>query len=1403
MNFLPSSSGLRLAMVVAVLACILIMPSRILAHDFRVLVFSKSAGFRHDSIPAGIAAIQQLGVNHDFNVTATEDASQFNEANLQLFDAVIFLQTTGDVLNPAQEAALQGYIRAGGGFAGVHAASDTEYGWPWYRQLIGAYFSSHPAIQAGTVLALDRSHPSTRTLPERWTRTDEWYNFQANPRGNVHVLATLDETTYSGGTMGADHPISWCHNFEGGRSWYTALGHTSASYSDPLFLEHLLGGIEWAAGHAEGDAGGTVNASFEKLVLSSGVTDPMALDVAPDGRVFFVERNGKLKAYSPVTQATTLVGTISVFSGFEDGLLGLALDPAFAANGWIYLCYSPPGATPENILSRFTIANSTLVAGSEVVMLRVGTQRNECCHSGGGMEFGPDGDLYLSIGDNTNPFASDGFAPIDERAGRSAWDAQKASGSTNDLRGKVLRIRPQPNGTYTIPPGNLFAPGVPQTRAEIFAMGCRNPFRIAVDPFTGYLYWGDVGPDASADLSTRGPKGHDELNQARTAGNYGWPYFLANNLPYRDYNYATGGSGAAFNPAAPINNSPNNTGLTNLPAARGAFIWYPYGTSTAFPAIRTGSGRTMLAGDVYKYDPGLVSSVKFPAYFDRTLFVMEWSRNHLYEIKTDSAGNLLKIANFATTIPVKRPIDLTFGPDGAMYLIEWGSGFGGSNTDARIVKIIYNSNNKTPVAKAVADVTSGPLPLTVRFASTGSFDPDPGDTLSFAWDFDTNGTIDATAANPAYTYTAAGIFSAQLRVTDNNGLTGTTSVTISAGNTAPVVSFNWPPDGAFFDWGDEIAWDLRVDDAEDGSTVSGGITPSEVLFEVLLGHASHGHGISQTNEVKGAVIAENSHAFGDDLFLAFDASHADNGAPGVGPATGRRTQTLQPKCLQAEYHDSSSGTAVAATLDQATGGFDVTAADHGDSISFLPVNLLGIQQIGFRLASSVTGGRIEVRADAADGLLLAEAVVPNTGISAGSYRDVFVSITDPGGPRRLFIVFLRSPGDTDLCRLNWICFRGPGATKTARLPRVSQIKAGRPANGVTVVFDDIMDAASLAAVGNYSIPGMSIIGVSVDALLKSVILTCSSSFVPDQPYVLAITGVRDLAGDVISPGTRLPFKTQGNVLALNCGGPAFTGADGTSYLADQYFTGGSTTGNSNLISATSDDLIYQSERQGVFSYAIPLANGSYLATLKFVETTHTANNQRVFSVTLEGIPVVGNLDIHAQAGTNTAHDLTFQVTVTDGVLDIGFSATVSAATISGLVIDHSPATFSDFAGWQTFYFGSTTHADASPGSDPDGDGHDNALEYALGGDPEAADAAALAPIAFFTEAEPRKLSLRYRKAVPTLNYQVLWTGTLTPADWSETGVGIETYFPPTDSYQREVPVGPDEIRKFLRLRVGP
>jgi cytochrome c len=214
---------------------------------FTILLFSKTEGFRHDSIPAGIAAIQQQGRQRGFAVDTTEDAAVFGDDPLRLYKAVVFLSTTGDVLNDAQQAAFERFIRAGGGFVGVHSAADTEYDWPFYGRLMGAYFGGHPDIQNAAIQIEDASHPTTAGLPRTWTRRDEWYNFQRNPRAAVTVLATLDERTYSGGSMSPDHPIMWSHAYEGGRAWYTAGGHTIESFSEPLFVDHLGRAILWAA----------------------------------------------------------------------------------------------------------------------------------------------------------------------------------------------------------------------------------------------------------------------------------------------------------------------------------------------------------------------------------------------------------------------------------------------------------------------------------------------------------------------------------------------------------------------------------------------------------------------------------------------------------------------------------------------------------------------------------------------------------------------------------------------------------------------------------------------------------------------------------------------------------------------------------------------------------------------------------------------------------------------------------------------------------------------------------------------------------------------------------------------------------------------------------------------------
>lgn len=213
-----------------------------------ILVFHRTAGFRHDSIPSGIAALTRIGEEGGFSVVATEDPSVFTGPGLVDFDVVVFMNTTRDVLDADQQAAMEDFITAGHGFVGIHSAADTEYEWPWYGGLVGAYFDSHPEPQRASVHLVDSEHPIVRGLPVDFQRFDEWYNFRAVPVADVAILMTLDETSYQGGNMGGSHPIAWAHEYGGGRSFYTGFGHTSESFSEPLVVTLLTNAIEWAAG---------------------------------------------------------------------------------------------------------------------------------------------------------------------------------------------------------------------------------------------------------------------------------------------------------------------------------------------------------------------------------------------------------------------------------------------------------------------------------------------------------------------------------------------------------------------------------------------------------------------------------------------------------------------------------------------------------------------------------------------------------------------------------------------------------------------------------------------------------------------------------------------------------------------------------------------------------------------------------------------------------------------------------------------------------------------------------------------------------------------------------------------------------------------------------------------------
>src|SRR5438132_2278100 len=633
------------------------------------------------------------------------------------------------------------------------------------------------------------------------------------------------------------------------------------------------------------------------------------------------------------------------------------------------------------------------------------------------------GDLYISAGDNTNPFDSSGFAPLDERPGRSSWDSQKSASNENDLRGKILRIHPQPDGTYSIPSGNLFPPGTPNTRPEIYVMGCRNPFRFSVDEANGWVYWGEVGPDATADNATRGPKGYDEWNQGRAPGNFGWPYFVGNNKPYIQYDFNTGISGSAFNPAAPTNNSPNNTGPTNLPPAQSAWLWYPYDSSPEFPELDGTGGRTAMGGPVYHYNTNVVNAKKLPAYYDNTLFIWEWSRNYIKEVKMDESGNVLKISPFLPTFTFNRPIDLKVGPDGCVYVIEWGTGYSGSNPDARLVRIEYSGGSHAPVAIAKATPDSGLAPLAVQFSSAGTYDPDTNDVVSLSWSFFGDGTTNSTAASPSFTYTNVGNYQAQLTVRDLAGNQSVADVPIVVGNTRPIVTILQPPNGAIFDWGKGLAYQVSAFDAEDGSTTNGTIACSNLVIAPLLGHNDHAHGQGIYYACSGTVIAPvNTDSDADNLFFVLNASYTDLGAPGVLPLIGSTTFTFPPRHKQAEYCTTNSGVATALTGD-VDGGLDITNINHGSFIGLYPVNLTNINGITYRVASIGLGGRIEARMDSPSGTLLTTAYVPFT---AGIYTNITVPLADPGGTHTLYFVFARNPGNQNLFVLNWMEFQGPG-----------------------------------------------------------------------------------------------------------------------------------------------------------------------------------------------------------------------------------------------------------------------------------------------------------------------------------------------------------------------------------------
>ena len=349
---LPSPLLALTALLALVLGLLVASPPRAHAAPFRVLVFSEVTNFTHDSIPAGVDAIKKLGAENGFDVEATDDSAVFNDTDLARFQAIVFNNTnstpeTGDLLECRRSGPpCRSSSAGGGGWVGLHAASASERDWDWYEGLVGAIFDQHPAVQTGRIKVLDHAHPSTKGLPDLWERTEEWYNWRTNPTCKVHTLAQIKvRDGITGLDEGVDHPWSWCQNYDGGRSWFTAGGHAASAFQEEGFLKHLLGGIEWAAGDKPGDCTATRTGSFQRTALAtSDLADPFELAVAPDRRVFFVQRTGKLKVIDQQTMKVTTALDFAYtpeMTSQSDGLLGLALDPGLRRRTTGSICCTP------------------------------------------------------------------------------------------------------------------------------------------------------------------------------------------------------------------------------------------------------------------------------------------------------------------------------------------------------------------------------------------------------------------------------------------------------------------------------------------------------------------------------------------------------------------------------------------------------------------------------------------------------------------------------------------------------------------------------------------------------------------------------------------------------------------------------------------------------------------------------------------------------------------------------------------------------------------------------------------------------------------------------------------------------------------------------------------------------
>jgi PKD repeat protein/type 1 glutamine amidotransferase len=718
-----------------------------------------------------------------------------------------------------------------------------------------------PAVNNATVDIVDRQHPATKSLPLTIKHSDRWYNWDPSPVGTVHTVAQVEERFYDPGTgaNGPFHPVSWCRDYDGGRSFYTGMGHTEDSYGESDFRAHLAGALRWTSGIDRGDCQATIasNYTVERLTPANQagqldqIGEPHGLTVAPDGTIFYVGKAacpsgpvvdwsdpnvglgcGTIHTYDPATKSVKLLTTLPVMgnrgSGSElvkneEGLLGVVPDPKFTENGYLYIYWMPHDTVDRDkqtglrTISRLTYNRTarTIDTSTRKDLLQWQVQLHSCCHAGGGMSFDAKGNLYVGSGDNNSSEGSSGYSGNNwtaEYAGISFQDARRTSGNTNDLAGKIIRIHPEADGTYTIPDGNLFPPGTAKTRPEIYVMGVRNIARLNVDPVTQWLTAGWVGPDAASPDPNLGPAKYETATVITSAGNQGWPYCMGNKQPYRDRSNtdATVLTGW-YDCDHPKNNSPRNTGLVDLPPVRNNMIWYsPDGGGPVFPTRTDGSGlptykaadatytepyvrgggQAVMSGPTYHRELiNANSGVAWPSYWnDKWIIGDESSSANRIAVTVDPAGVPQQAPPaFAETLRAIIPsgagsnqlqswMDAKFGADGALYMLDYGGGFFTLHPNQKLIRVAYKGGPATPVPAATSVAVQN-KPLTYAFTGARS------GGVSYRWDFGDGGS--STEANPQHVYAKFGNYTAKLTVTYANGETATVTSAVTVGCAVP------------------------------------------------------------------------------------------------------------------------------------------------------------------------------------------------------------------------------------------------------------------------------------------------------------------------------------------------------------------------------------------------------------------------------------------------------------------------------------------------------------------------------------------------------------------------------------------------------------------------------------------